>query len=243
MYFWTGPAGGMAAPATPMGPPPNALTVGSGSRSRTRPILIVSAQPMMSSTGDCHRKWHRKSSGGGAPGGRSMNDTRFASCASYTLTPRSFAHASIGPAIRIVCTGPSPEWMTLSFEPNQPRLLMTSWHARPPVAKTRRAVYSGSSAIARTGRWYQCVLASPPNSDETTTVPSCEHEPTNSPVESMQISATAAECGVKRRISLPARSRMWTKPPEVPSARNLACAARQEQVAPSAFSMVSTGKR
>ena len=30
--------------------------------------------------------------------------------------------------------------MTLSFEPNQPRLLMTSWHARPPVAKTRRAV-------------------------------------------------------------------------------------------------------
>eukprot|EP00966_Prymnesium_polylepis_P267703 6184289-Prymnesium_polylepis.1 len=81
--------------------------------------------------------------------------------------------------------------------------------------------------MAITGLAYQCVDASAPYRLEVTTVPSCEHEPTNSPVLSTLTQLTRAECGVKRRISFPLTSSTCTPPACVPSARKRECTARQ----------------
>eukprot|EP00967_Tisochrysis_lutea_P104938 scaffold159598_cov30-Tisochrysis_lutea.AAC.2 len=115
--------------------------------------------------------------------------------------------------------GPSPACTIVSLLPNHPREETTSWPAIPPVTVVRRTSKSGSmSATARTGRWYHCVELSPFRMSKTTTVPSygmggaldvgfgrapgshraglgstCEHEPTNSPLASIETQFTAAE--------------------------------------------------
>ena len=56
---------------------PSAMSASApAARVRTLPILIESAHPMSSSCSDSHRRWARKASAGGLPGGRSTYETR-----------------------------------------------------------------------------------------------------------------------------------------------------------------------
>mmetsp|Transcript_2336 Transcript_2336/g.6958 ORF Transcript_2336/g.6958 Transcript_2336/m.6958 type:complete len:313 (+) Transcript_2336:196-1134(+) len=187
------------------------------------------------------------------PRGRSTKATRCCDPTSYTLTPRSLAHATrstglpfgdAGGAHAAPSTGPSPAWSTWSRAPSHPLACRMSCPASPPATNCRleRRLYSGSMATALTGLWYSTRTtapllsspSSPANGDTRHTEPSSEAVASTSPAPSHARSVTAALCSASYRFtSLPDVSSRCTDPSSVPSARTFSPTASADAVMPS----------